>query len=270
MSSAQDPSDEDVKALLGRALADEPPLALDRDEVFRRGRRKLRNRLLFSSGGVIAGVVMVAVGAVVLTGLLADEREQEPPPAATQAGPDQHAPPGPTLPLTPSVDPPSSESSTSGRHADVLTNALFGSGLIPREVRLSGIDGKAVFRSAGDTYELRTDVVSPTDEGSLFVSVGAVDSKAATDCKRLDVSDCETRVVGTTSVVVGKWKDHDTGEKRYEVFAIHPDGTSVTAVSTNLSDRQRVDGARPPDGIPIIDDDVLTKIVTIPDLRFAS
>ena len=78
--SSEPRGDEDVKELLGRALAGEPPLTLDRDEVFRDGRRRLRNRRLFSSGGVAAGVVAAAVGAVLLTGLI-----DEPAPAGGTA-----------------------------------------------------------------------------------------------------------------------------------------------------------------------------------------
>jgi hypothetical protein len=57
----------DGKELLGRALGTEPPLWTARDEVVRRGRRVVRRRKLAVSGGVVAGVVAVLVGAVALT-----------------------------------------------------------------------------------------------------------------------------------------------------------------------------------------------------------
>ena len=49
-----DRDNDDVKDLLGRALAEEPPLRIDRDEVFRQGRRKLRSRRCFEAGSVVA------------------------------------------------------------------------------------------------------------------------------------------------------------------------------------------------------------------------
>jgi hypothetical protein len=253
--------DEDVKELLGRALAGEPPLTLDRDEVFRQGRRRLRNRRLFASGGVAAGVVAAAVGAVLLTGPLAEESS---PPAATSNRP---APTGPSLPLSPPVSGP-----TSGRppvsedHAVALTGALADSGLLGK-AQLTG----PAFHPSDVSYDLRTDVITPAEEGALTVSVAAAPPGAATDCVAVrDNAGCDVRTVRGTPVAVGTWKDYDTGEKRLLVYAIRPDGTSVTATASNLSDRQRAGGKPPGDKTPVIDEVVLTKIATIPELRFAS
>lgn len=256
--------DEDVKALLGRALAGEPPLTLDRDEVFRAGRRRLRNRRLFSSGGVVTGVVAAAVGAVLLTSPIGDEPPVAPPAAS---GPENSAPTGPSLPLNPSVTtPPSSRPPMSEDHAVALTGALVDSGLLGKDVKLA----EPKFYPGDVSYDLQTDVITPAEEGALTVSVAAAPSGAATDCAAVrDNAGCEVRTVQGTRVAVGTWKDYGTGEKRLLVYAIRADGTSVTASASNLSANEREDGQPPVGKTPVIDEDALTKIATIPGLRFA-
>jgi hypothetical protein len=259
--------DEDVKELLGRALAGEPPLTLDRDEVFRAGRRRLRIRRLFSSGGVVTGVVAAAVGAVLITTPIAEEPPAPPvaPPAAS--GPENSAPIGPSLPLDPSVTtPPSSRPPMSEDHAVALTGALVDSGLLGKELTLTG----PKFYPGDVSYDLQTDVITPAEEGTLTISVAAAPSGAATDCAELkDNAGCEVRTVRGTRVAVGTWKDYGTGEKRLLVYAIRADGTSVKASASNLSDRRRADGRPPVDKTPVVDEIALAKIATIPDLRFA-
>lgn len=256
MSSSS--GDEDVRALLGRALAGEPPLTLDRDEVFRRGRRRLRTRRLVSTGGAIAGVVAAAVGAVLLTGPIADEPAEELPPAATRTA----SPSGP-----PSVPPSSVPSPVSAHRAAALTKALLNSGVLG-DRRLAG---KAAFRVHGDAYELRADVLSPSAEGSLLVSVGAAAPGAPAGCAKVPDTNagCAVRAERGIRVAVGTWKDRGTGEKRYVAFAVRPDGTSVRATASNLSDRRRGYGKPPSDKAPVVDDELLTRIVTLPALRFA-
>ncbi len=260
------PDDADVKALLGRALAGEPPLTLDRDEVFRQGRRKLRNRRYFSAGGAIAGAVVAVVGAVVLTGLVAEEPTPKTPPAATRT--ERHAPPGPTLPLTTTPQPPSkSVPAASPEHADALTQVLFGSGAFPATLKPHG---SSAFVPIGDTYELKADMISPDADGSLSVSVGAADPAGEVDCARLpDARDgCEVITERDVTVAVGQWRDYQTGEKRYVAYAVHADGTSVTAISSNLSGARRGSGAPPASKIPVVDKPMLTKIVALPELRY--
>ncbi len=262
---------EDVKTLLDRALAGEPPLTLDRDEVFREGRRRLRNRRLYSAGGAIAGVVAAAVGAVVLTGLAGDGPADRLPPAASRTG--HPVSPRPSPPVT-TTGTAATSPSTSDRHAAALTKVLLDSGLAGEHSRLTGADGApARFRAHEGTYELRADVVTPYAEGSLHVSVGAAgpgDEEAT--CLKMPQprTDCEVRAVPGGEVAIGTWKDHDTGEKRYIVFTARPDGTSVTAVATNLSERLREHGKPPSDRTPVVDDKSLVRLALLPDLRFAS
>lgn len=267
--------DEDVKALLGRALAGEPPLRLDRDEVFRQGKRKLRNRRRFEAGGTVVGVVAAAVGAVVLTGLIADEPEEEAPPAASQTA-ERPAPPGPTLPLTTTstLPPPPSatDTATSVDHARKLSVVLIRSAVLGKDMKLTGVTGEPVaFRPNPTTYDLEVDVHAPDSEGALIVSVGTADPVEVADCTMVEepFGDCESHVVAGVIVVLAGDRDHDSGEKRRMVFTIRPDGTSVTAIATNLSGRQRDAGQRPADVPPVLTDDMLGKLAVIPDLRYA-
>jgi hypothetical protein len=269
-----EPSDEnDVKALLGRALSGEPPLTLDRDEVFRQGRRKLRIRRMFSTGGAIGGAVVAVVGAVMLTGLIADEPapEETPPAASPTALP---APPGPTLPLsTTEVAPTRLSAPPSQHHANTLTADFFArNDALPDTAQTFRPDGKtARFTVAKDTYELRVDVRLPDAEGALTVSIGAADPKRVAGCGDLPDAKygCTVRAARGIHVAVGTWKDYGTGEKRYIAFAVHPDGTSVTAIATNLPDAKRKGGLRPTDRTPVFGQDVMAKLVTMPALRYA-
>jgi hypothetical protein len=262
-----EPSDDDVKALLGRAIAGEPPLALDRDEVLRAGRRKLRNRKLFTAGGAIAGAVVAVVGAVVLTHVVTEEPVPETPPAASRT--ERPAPPGLTLPLTTEA-PSSAPVRPSAEYADMLTQNLLGA--LPGDAVTSRTDGAEVrFAAARDTYEFEADVRTSSADGSLSVSIGATDPGATVTCDQLPDANggCTVSSEGGMLVAVGTWKDPGTGEKRYIAYAVHPDGTSVTAISANLSEKRRQYDKLPTDATPVIDDEQLVAIVTLPGLRYS-
>ncbi|MGH3759802.1 hypothetical protein [Actinophytocola sp.] len=267
MSSSSD--DEDVKALLGRALAGEPPLTLDRDEVFRTGRRKLRNRRVFSAGGAIAGVVAAAVGAVLVTGLLAGETGRELPPAASRTGHPVPSGPSSTTAAGPSSAP--ARPPLSVNQADRLTALLAKSRVLDADTELTAIGGgEARFRPGTDAYELEADVSSSSAEGSLSVSVGWADAATGVGCEWIEDRNagCEVRTVAGSLVAVATSKDSDTGVKRYTVFMVRPDGTSVTASASNLSERQRRNGKRPTDKLPVVDAGTLVGIAANAGLRF--
>jgi hypothetical protein len=266
------PEDEDVKALLGRALADEPPLRLDRDEVFRQGRRKLRNRRRFEAGGAVAGVVAAVVGAVLLTNLVADDEPAELPPAATRT--DSHpAPPGPTLPLTTTtseVSPPVSATVMSQAHADLLTTVLLDAKVLSA-LRLATVDGAdPTFLPVESTYELVTDVQGHDGAtGSLSVSVGIGDPAQPADCKVVvePYNGCTVREVGRMPAVLAYSKDYDTGEKRTMMYVVRADGTTVTAIATNLSNQHR-ENSKPPSGdSPVVTEKMLLDLAGLEELR---
>ncbi|HWM06072.1 MAG TPA: hypothetical protein VNP92_27325 [Actinophytocola sp.] len=266
------PEDEDVKALLGRALGDEPPLRLDRDEVFRQGRRKLRNRRRFEAGGAVAGVVAAVVGAVLLTNLVADDEPADLPPAATRT--DGHlAPPGPTLPLTTTTSeesPPVSATVMSQAHADLLTTVLLDAKVLA-ELKLRTVDGAdPAFLPVESTYELVTDVQSDVDvSGSLSVSVGIGDPARPADCKLVaePYDGCTVQDVAGMPAVLAHAKDYDTGEKRTMMYIVRADGTTVTAIATNLSNRRRADSKPPTDGSPLVTEKMLLDLAGLDELR---
>ncbi|MPZ80580.1 MAG: hypothetical protein GEV28_09350 [Actinophytocola sp.] len=265
--------DDDIKQLLGRALAGEPPLRLDRDEVFRQGKRKLRNRRRLEAGGAVTGVVAAVVGAVLLSGLVGDdEPERDVPPAATGT-----VTTGPRSTATTPVGPPStSPASTVGdppiatTQADVLTQAFLGSHLVPEQMQLVGLDGQAprFLEQDPDLYELVTDVRAPDREGGLSVRVAKSASGPVASCKKVQgpYGDCEVRIWKGFTVVLAGYRN-DAGEKGRMALSIHPDGSTVTAVATNLSDARRALG-KSPQGLPILEDETLIGIVVDPALWF--
>lgn len=282
--------DPDVKKLLGRAFdSGEPPLRIDRDEVFRVGRKRLRTRRIFEASSVVAGVVAAAVGAVLLTGLVSgDERERLPPAADTSD--EQQAPPGPTLPLPTQPQPPrpgagASEPvtttttmtnhappSTAGSfdvRAEKLTNALYQSGLVHvgKAKKFPPETGTPEFELVNDAYLFRGDVFLGT-WGSLEVMVTVGPRSHTPNCgEELRPYDlCEQVVRDGLPVVIASWKG-STGEKRYLVQAMHPDGTVVTAIASNTTERDRQVLKPAGGGPPVLSEDELVRLVSQPSLR---
>lgn len=111
-----------------------------------------------------------------------------------------------------------------------------------------------VFAPVGDTYALRSDVVSPSGkEGSQSVSVAKVTPAVVTCAPVHANAGCAVRTVHGMRVAVGTWTDR---------------GTSVTATATNLPEAKRLKCGDPADRIPVVGDDTLAKIVALPGLRF--
>lgn len=242
----------DIKNLLGKAFDDEePPLGIDRDEVFRAGRQKVRRRHRLASGGVVAAVVVAVVGAAVLTDFV-DIKPDELPPAA-EAPP---APPGPVLPLSPTSTPAGAPPFTTGRAADLTANLR---GFIGSAVEWLG-NANPTFHVEGPSYQFVSDVVMTNrGEGALQVSVSYVAPGTAVTC--VDNSDCELRETKGNLVAQTVWTDKGNDERRALAAVILADGTKVTAMSTNLSQRMREDD-KEPSGEPVLDIDVLTDLIT--------
>ncbi|MEV4311789.1 hypothetical protein [Actinocrispum sp. NPDC049592] len=59
---------DDIRTLLGQAVADEPPLRFSREDVVAQGRRIRRRRVLTAAGGAVAGVAAVAAAVVIVSG----------------------------------------------------------------------------------------------------------------------------------------------------------------------------------------------------------
>ena len=270
--------DEDIKSLLGRALVGEPPLRIDRDEVFRQGRRKLRARRRLEAGGAVAGVVVAVVAAVLVSGLVGDdEPDHNVPPAASRTVTTTPPPPSAGMPssaLTTTESPPSMPSAEPVS-AQTLTAAFKAANLLPAGLQPTS----ARFALVGSAYELRADLIGSGREGSLYVTVEgrlpgsspdvAAFPDVAAGCSdvRPHYTGCQASILDGVSVIVAGFTNYDTGEKLRMAFAIHADGTAVTAIAANVSDRQRAVG-KPPAGPPIVSDEVLSRIVVEPGLRY--
>lgn len=259
-------SQADIKELLGRALEDEPPMRIDRGEVFRQGRKRLRRRRILEAGSVVAGVVAIAVGAVVFTGLN-DGRGK----GSVAAG-DQPEP-APTLLVTPEVsEPPPVETTalaTTDQHALDMTVAL--TEFLPEELALEPMPGSvdSGFLATDGVYQLAADVLGPDGEGSLHIAVAPAKADDQTDCVMFveDYQECE--LIGTeTDPVAVATEQFDNGELRYVAYVSRPDGTTVNAVITNLSERQRAAGEWPSMEPPMLSQQAFAQLALLSGLTY--
>ncbi len=261
---------DDIKDLLGRAIGAEPPLRLDRDEVLRAGRKRLRRRRALEAGGVVAAVVVAAVGASMLTGVIgaAPDGDRLPPAATTTT--DNGPIPGIDLPLTTGPSAPAGPP-LSTQHADLLTDRLFASPVIAATGALmatEGGDDQLAFRVESGAYVFEADVVTSTEDSAFQVSVEAASPDERTSCDLVPelYDNCKVYEKGPDSeVAIANWKSVD-GEKRILVLSVH-DGSKVVAVSTNISSQKRTKGKQADGRDPILDSTELTMLVLDTDLR---
>lgn len=251
--------DSDIKELLGRALEDEPPMRIDRGEVFRQGRKRLRRRRMLEAGSVVAGVMVIAVGAITLTG------PRDGMPAADQPEP------APTLLVTPepTAIPSAPPPSATDQQARDMTVAL--TEFLPEEMALEPMPGSddAGFRATDGVYQLAADVVGPKAEGSLHIAVAPAKTDDQTDCVVFveDYQECKLVGTGTEPVAVAT-EQFDNGEQRYVVFVARSDGTTVNAVITNLSERQRAAGEWPSMEAPMLSQAAFAQLAMLSGLTY--
>jgi hypothetical protein len=267
--------EEDIKGLLGRAFGPEPPLAIDRAEVFRRGRRRVRNRWLAASGGVAASVVTVVVGATMITGLAGRGADRVAAPAyttATERSTMSGAPPGPSLPLT-RTSLGAGEEPTTEAHAAALTRALAGATMISAQFTVVAVvdDGRAPleFRRSGGGYHLAADLRDAKGVGSIDLSINhsgpewklpscADVTLAQAVCDVTQESDVRMRI---------STERQSSGYLSNAVYALRPDGTIVYVTSTNMAVRDFT-GKPTSRPVPPLDAKVLRVIATLPGLSF--
>jgi hypothetical protein len=267
-------ADKEIRELLGRAFGPEPPLALDREAVLRRGRRAVRLRRLAASGGVAASVLVVLIGAAVITGLPgSDPQEAAAPPAFTPASvpvptTSEAAPPGPRLPLTTATSAP--EPVVEARAA-ALTKVLATT-RIPVEFTPVAVvdDGRAplAFRYANGGYHLTVDLRDAQGIGSLDLTINysgpdrkvpsCADTPAEASCSVLLESNIRMRVSA---------ERHSSGYLSNAVYALRPDGTIVYVTSTNLTVRGFM-GKPTSRPVPPLDAKLLQVIATLPGLTY--
>ena len=266
--------DSEIKDLLGRALGgQEPPLRLDRDEVFRAGRKRLRRRRAFEAGGAVAAVVAVVVGAATLTGMVGDSGDtpERMPPAASSTREEPSS--GVPVSTITELDPPYSESPAppkpgkaeklSVRLAEHLAKALpYG-----KTIALSGAVEPAFLVEAG-TYQYGADLVVDGHEGGLSVTIAAAAPGENLSCENppFPIKTCRSQFMDGMDVVVGTTSGAD-GEKR-NVVATVDQGTKIVVISSNHSTRDQLSGRPPSATYPVLEDKQLLQIIQLPDLRY--
>jgi hypothetical protein len=261
---------DDVKELLGKAFGPEPPLRLDRDEVLRQGRKRLRRRRFFEAGGVVTAVVVAALGAATLTNLVGSENDPERlPPAASRT---MQAPPGPDLPLPMSPAPTSAPVSTTVTtmyppllqgHAMELTLVLAKSDTLAQaDVRpRPDVPDVPRFRVRGDEYVYEADVYRPDKQGFLEVTVGRATTSTAS-CALFPASygACDIRSRGGLKVALASWRSGD-GEERSLALTVLDDGSQVAALASNRTYADLETGVTPPPTGPVLDDEEMCDLV---------
>lgn len=248
-----------IRDLLSKAIGDdEPPVGIDRDEVFRVGRQRVRRRRALAASGVVAAVVAAVVGATVLTDFVEVRPDEVP---VADAPP---APPGPELPLPPSTrtKPPPS---LTDRHANDLTQKLYSSGLVDLATAepWPGRPGPHVkFRLVDGEYLYEADIAAHGREGQLQVTVG-VAAKGVPSCDNLGerYDSCAIATAHGRQVVQATWKG-GKGERRNLAVTVLPDGTQVAAIATNLLRRDEDQGKSADCDVTVLDVKELTMLVT--------
>lgn len=271
--------DQDVKRWLHGALTDEPPLRLDRDEVFREGRRKLRNRKLLQAGGTMTGVVAAAVGAVLLSGLVTEDPALPPASSSTHEKPPVSSTTHPTdppssAPTTTTEPPPPSTYQPADARAVQLTEAVVQSGLLPQGATLAPLPGQTedpMFLPIHEgVYRMEADLRGPKDLGwvSVLVETAGPNGGLGATCEIpvTQFEHCKVRTEQGIPMTVAVQK-LENGEVRNWVRAVRPDGTFVTAISSNLSEGDRAKGKYPTyDLEPPVSQQNLIAIAALPAL----
>jgi hypothetical protein len=270
-----DSGNDTVKDLLSRAFTQEPPLRIDRDEVLQQGRKRLRRKRMFEASGVVAAVLVVAVGASMLTNLADESDSNRMPPAASTTAPEPSSqsmtPPTTTTTTTSGPDAPSVETSEvpppESQRAIELTNALRKSGFlapfVPKSVE--GPVDEPTFTAKTDAYyfEYEVDLYAKQagPAGHLKITVDYAPGKPS-DCSTIPDMFFGCEIKG--SVTTARWESPD-GELQNYAVTIHDDGTRVAALSSNMTITERLAGQTPKAVQPAFDKGALGALVTIPD-----
>ncbi len=269
------PLDEDVKRMLGRAFSAEPPLELDRAEILRAGRRKVRTRRIATSGGVAASVIAVVIGAAGLPNLVGDDRSGEDvavgtstsAPTLTEAPPTtfESAPAGPSLPLTTVTLSPSDV------HAEALTATVAGSVVLSQYRLAPAADGSRIplaFVSYHDGYRAAADLADENGAGSLEIEVNNAPVGATAVCEpssdqvRVDcgIDDRNGYPISLTT------RTTKSGRIEYVAHGIR-NGTEVFVTATNVASSNPL-GRPVTRRVPPLDLDILHLLAANPNLSY--
>lgn len=259
---------EDVKALLARAMGDEPPLRIDREEVLQQGRKRLRRKRVIEVGGVVAAVVVAVVGATTLTNLVDAEPERLPPAASST----QLAPPGLQLPLTttPLPDVPTTAETSAGppitisdANAPRLTALLYATGVVSEsDVQpTSSRPGTPEFVAAKDRYIYEADIVRPDEQGYLQVVVGYT-SDITPGCAAV-VVDGNCSIASKDGVQVTLiHTSNPLGQLQTMASAKFRSGIRVAVTVSNATFQETKDAKTPLNKLPFLTDDQVCFLTT--------
>jgi hypothetical protein len=256
---------DEVRAMIGTALDDEPPVGIGYDSVHAAGRRRLARRHAGFLGGAVLGVVAVATAAVTVGQLVAGPSNAPgggPPATSTSAT--APAPAGCTVPAmtggfssAPDGSASPAELAESGRLTQAFARFALplpaGVTAEPAEVKLC-----AIKESWGAELTLR----SPGGDRAIFIEVRPRAGQAPGECATFGGRvTCTPRTLQDgTAIRLSETPSVDpTQPTIIQVEAWRPDDTVVRVMETGSEGT--------PAGLRILDDDALIAIATAPELK---
>lgn len=264
-----DPHGDEMRRWLDSALSGEPPLSIDRAEILRQGRRKLRNRKLFQAGGAMTGAVVVVVGAVLVSGLVT--KNPTVPPAAQQtasAPATQHSTTRSSAPSSPSTTRTSTRSDKD-EAASRLTSVVTQPGVLPSGFVLEPVTGArspSFSRTRASAYEMQADLYTRDGSGLLWLTVERDYDRPSCDDIAAKVVHCEVREEYDIPMAIGL-EELSNGETRVVVRAARPEGCLVTVTASNLTSVEMKTGGQPPKpSTPPLTESTMIKLAALPDL----
>jgi hypothetical protein len=272
--NGDDRDDTDVKRWLDSALAGEPPMALDRTEVVREGRRRLRRRRALEATGVAVAVVVTVLGTVLVSGQIGPQPSLPPgtrlsneaPAQATTTSPATSTSPVPPTPdSTPHSAPPSTppgEDPRAVRLTDVLDRSRMLADVDLAPVRAQS--GPPRFLREESGYMFQADVTGP-ESGYLTVTIEGTEATGV-DCDLMEKAGligCENQTLNDVDLAVGRYLFEN--QSRLRVIALRPEGVIMDitwfADLKDGGDRTSATTTTSP-----IDEQKLVKIAILPEL----
>lgn len=271
----------DIKQTLATAFDDEPPLAIDKAVILKKGRRRATFRRGYTAAAVLATVTAVAVPALLWPGAgaggggdglqaAAGQPSTSAPTLTTSAAPASTTTSEPestvtTKPGSPdapaSLEQPKPPKPVTPQRAAELGALLAASGAIP-----AGAQGKAVPQDPMDPWTFRisnanaylslTDVTTAAGRGAVLLHLYPGNA----GCESGDAS-CRQEQYGGRTVAVSSQEYN--GITLVTVRTATPDGAVMSAQTSNSSDKGTSNGTPPP-----LTWEQLAKIATQPGFTF--
>ncbi|HEU5472173.1 MAG TPA: hypothetical protein VFV67_16085 [Actinophytocola sp.] len=262
----------EVREMIAKALAGEPPLRIDYDAVRTSGRRRQARRHLGIAGAAALSVVAVVGAAVTVSQFGAGPATDDPAdpasdtvvsaPSSTAPGPsvscaDLPVPPG-ALGRAAQAGPASAEDELQA----VRLSEAFSRATLPLPPGVSAEPERPpLCPTSSGSWSTRFTLRSPAGDRGVFLSLVRSRAPGYRDCTLLATAvDCRvsTAADGTTVRILVTPPDRPDVPVRVEAAGWRPDGTAVSVLET---------GAPGDNPAPrILDDDALTRILTLPEL----